>query len=98
MRSTSRVIRMFDRCTDMFGNPLPPDLHRKTSRFLADPGPEIWNDIAHIVITETGITIWQAVCAYNSSFPSNAQTCNGRTVWSIVSTPLEVAKAIKEII
>lgn len=93
------MISILGQCTDMFGNPLSPDCKDRIMRFLTEPSCNSWDDIAHLIITPDGTTIWQAVLRLNPAFPAHgrAYDLEGKLVkeWDQIPTPIDVVRAIK---
>jgi hypothetical protein len=83
----------------MFGNPISPDCKDRIMRFLSSPSCDSWDNIAHLIITPDGTTIWQAISRLNPAFPAHGRSFDfeGKVVWEWeqIPTPIDVVRAIK---
>lgn len=100
MKETERKIGVLDHCTNAFGEKTDTLLTRRIKKYLAEPTPDRWDDIAGIIISQDLTTIWQAVVKSDPSFPQKGRTYDsgGHIIkdWATIPTPLQTLRAIKE--
>ncbi len=64
--------KLIDQCRNMFG-PLKPEYRKRLEAVLDNPTPKTWDDAYSIIITfDPLVTLWQAVCEVDTSFPRRA--------------------------
>lgn len=74
--------------------PLSSDARIRIRKFLRDPTPEGWDDVYTILITPR-LTVWQAVCAIDATFPTQL-SASPRRRWPRIPDAMLVARAIRE--
>lgn len=93
-------MKTLENCDNLFGK-ISPQIQKRIKRFINEPTADNWDDISGIIIKgNSTTTIWQAMVAYDPTFPNKGRTTDteGNVIkeWERIPTPFEVLKAIKE--
>jgi hypothetical protein len=82
-----------------FDKPLSSDSRVRIRKFLREPSESAWDDVYTILVTPR-LTIWQAVCALDPSFPASVASTGSHSGpswrWTRIPDVMLVARAIRE--
>lgn len=87
-----------------FHGKLKPEIIKRVERFLNKPSTDTWEDIAGIIISKRQgiITIWNAVIAYDQTFPMSGRRTDraGKMLkdWTRIPTTDQLTKAIGKVV
>ena len=88
---------------DDYAERILPAVREQLMLFMREPSEARWDNIHSIIIDGRAmITVWQAVCHVDHTFPSRGPSYDSEGVrvtdWPRVPSPFTVARAIREII
>jgi len=95
------MLDIIEKCTNLFGEPLPLRYQEKIKNYITNPSPttDDWENVAHIV-ANIGDTIWNVVLWMYPDFPRKGRSFDleGNIVkdWEKVPTGFQVARALQE--
>ncbi len=88
------------RLSNMFGS-LDQDIQTRLDRVMDKPSHDTWNDAHGIILRADTVwlTLWQAVLAVDTSFPTSGQVTNmaGDVVepWPVIPSQILIARALR---
>ena len=92
-------MKALENCVNVFGEHIKPEYQKKIKQYLDNPTFDNWDEIQGIIIDTHFNSIWNAVIAYDPTFPRRGRTedTEGNIIkeWERIPTPLQVLQAIK---
>jgi hypothetical protein len=93
---------ILDQCENLFGSlQNRPDIKKRIYNYFKNPTYDNWDNI-HCIIIKNFQTIWNAMIAYDPSFPKQGRTTDekGNVIkeWERIPTPFELMKAIQQFV